>query len=68
MEIGKPIEAVPVPEPETAPIPDKEKESINMSYVSLLGDSIIDNKVYVHPGELSVKEHLEDQSDMFLIN
>ena len=33
-----------------------------MKYVSLLGDSIIDNKVYVNPGELSVKEHLEDQS------
>ena len=33
-----------------------------MAYVSLLGDSIIDNKVYVNPGELSVKEHLEDQS------
>ena len=30
--------------------------------MSLLGDSIIDNKVYVNPGELSVKEHLEDQS------
>ena len=33
-----------------------------MTYVNLLGDSIIDNKVYVNPGELSVKEHLEDQS------
>ncbi len=33
-----------------------------MAYVSLLGDSIIDNKVYVNQGELSVKEHLEDQS------
>ena len=33
-----------------------------MAYVSLLGDSIIDNKIYVNPGELSVKEHLEDQS------
>ena len=31
MEIGKPlriIEAVPVPEPETAPIPEKEKETV----------------------------------------
>ena len=27
-----------------------------MAYVSLLGDSIIDNKVYVQPNELSVKE------------
>ena len=33
-----------------------------MAYVTLLGDSIIDNKIYVNPGELSVKEHLEDQS------
>ena len=33
-----------------------------MAYVSLLGDSIIDNKIYVNPGELSVKEHLEEQS------
>ena len=33
-----------------------------MAYVSLLGDSIIDNKVYVQPHELSVKEHLEEQS------
>ena len=29
-----------------------------MSYVSLLGDSIIDNKVYVGENELSVTEHL----------
>ena len=41
---------------------ERKGKSINMSYVSLLGDSIIDNKVYVHPGEFSVKEHLEDQS------
>jgi len=34
-----------------------------MAYVSLLGDSIIDNKVYVQPNELSVKEHLEEQSE-----
>jgi len=34
-----------------------------MAYVSLLGDSIIDNKVYVQSNELSVKEHLEDQSE-----
>ena len=34
-----------------------------MAYVSLLGDSIIDNKVYVQPHELSVKEHLEEQSE-----
>ena len=34
-----------------------------MAYVSLLGDSIIDNKVYVQTNELSVKEHLEDQSE-----
>ena len=31
----------------------------------MLGDSIIDNKVYVHPGELSVKEHLEDRLHVF---
>ena len=34
-----------------------------MSVVSLLGDSIIDNKVYVRNGELSVKEHLEEMSE-----
>ena len=34
-----------------------------MAYVSLLGDSIIDNKVYVQPHELSVKKHLEEQSE-----
>ena len=34
-----------------------------MSAVCLLGDSIIDNKVYVGRNELSVKEHLEAMSD-----
>ena len=34
-----------------------------MSVVSLLGDSIIDNKIYVQNGELSVKEHLEEMSE-----
>jgi len=34
-----------------------------MANVSLLGDSIIDNKVYVQPYEFSVKEHLENNSD-----
>ena len=34
-----------------------------MVNVSLLGDSIIDNKVYVQPHELSVKEHLENNSE-----
>jgi hypothetical protein len=33
-----------------------------MAVVSLLGDSIIDNKVYVKENELSVKEHLEQNS------
>ena len=33
-----------------------------MSVVSLLGDSIIDNKVYVGQGELSVTEHLKHNS------
>ena len=33
-----------------------------MAVVSLLGDSIIDNKVYVKENELSVKEHLEHNS------
>ena len=37
-----------------------------MAYVSLLGDSIIDNKVYVQPYELSVKEHLEEPGRLFL--
>ena len=31
--------------------------------VALLGDSIIDNKVYVGKNELSVTEHLEANSD-----
>ena len=35
-----------------------------MSKVALLGDSIIDNKVYVGPGESSVPEHLESLSDL----
>ena len=35
-----------------------------MSKVALLGDSIIDNKVYVGPGEFSVREHLESLSDL----
>jgi hypothetical protein len=34
-----------------------------MAIVSLLGDSIIDNKVYVKEDELSVKEHLEHNSN-----
>ena len=34
-----------------------------MSAVCLLGDSIIDNKVYVGKNELSVKEHLEAMSE-----
>ena len=34
-----------------------------MAVVSLLGDSIIDNKVYVKENELSVKEHLEHNSN-----
>ena len=34
-----------------------------MSAVCLLGDSIIDNKVYVGRNELSVKEHLEAMSE-----
>jgi hypothetical protein len=33
-----------------------------MAVVSLLGDSIIDNKAYVKENELSVKEHLEQNS------
>ena len=41
----------------------RKGDSLNMAYVSLLGDSIIDNKVYVQPHELSVKEHLEEQSE-----
>ena len=35
-----------------------------MSKVALLGDSIIDNKVYVGPGEFSVLEHIELLSDL----
>ena len=35
-----------------------------MSKVALLGDSIIDNKVYVGPDEFSVREHLESLSDL----
>ena len=41
----------------------RKGDSLNMAYVSLLGDSIIDNKVYVQPHEFSVKEHLEEQSE-----
>ena len=38
-----------------------------MNKVTLLGDSIIDNKVYVESDELSVLEHLEHISnDEFL--
>ena len=35
-----------------------------MSKVALLGDSIVDNKVYVGTGEFSVLEHLESLSDL----
>ena len=39
-----------------------------MNKVTLLGDSIIDNKVYVESDELSVLEHLENISnDEFFI-
>ena len=34
-----------------------------MAVVNLLGDSIIDNKVYVGPHELSVTEHLHNLTD-----
>ena len=34
-----------------------------MAVVNLLGDSIIDNKIYVGPHELSVTEHLHNLSD-----
>ena len=34
-----------------------------MAVVSLLGDSIIDNKIYVKENEFSVKEHLEQNSN-----
>ena len=40
----------------------KRLESTKKHYVSLLGDSIIDNKVYVGEGELSVTEHLKHNS------
>ena len=40
----------------------KRLGSIKKHYVSLLGDSIIDNKVYVGEGELSVTEHLQNNS------
>ena len=40
-----------------------------MNKVTLLGDSIIDNKFYVESDELSVLEHLENISnDEFLID
>ena len=34
-----------------------------MAVVNLLGDSIIDNKIYVGPHELSVSEHLYNLTD-----
>ena len=34
-----------------------------MAVVNLLGDSIIDNKIYVGPHELSVTEHLHNLTD-----
>ena len=37
--------------------------SIEYEQVTLLGDSIIDNKIYVEPDEFSVLEHLEHISD-----
>ena len=40
----------------------KRLGSIKKHYVSLLGDSIIDNKIYVEEGELSVTEHLQHSS------
>ena len=40
----------------------KRLGSIKKHYVSLLGDSIIDNKIYVEEGELSVTEHLQNNS------
>jgi lysophospholipase L1-like esterase len=40
----------------------KRLGSIKKHNVSLLGDSIIDNKVYVGEGELSVTEHLQHNS------
>ncbi len=51
---------------------ERKGKSINMSYVSLLGDSIIDNKVYVKSmftQESSVlKNTLKISLGMFLIN
>jgi hypothetical protein len=35
-----------------------------VTFTTLLGDSIIDNKSYVQHGEFSVLEHLEHQSDL----
>jgi lysophospholipase L1-like esterase len=43
----------------------KRLESIKKHHVSLLGDSIIDNKVYVGEGELSVTEHLQRNSSSY---
>ena len=43
----------------------KRLGSIKKHYVSLLGDSIIDNKVYVGEGELSVTEHLQHNSPSY---
>jgi len=43
----------------------KRLESIKKHHVSLLGDSIIDNKVYVGEGELSVTEHLQHKSSSY---
>lgn len=43
----------------------KRLESIKKHHVSLLGDSIIDNKVYVGEGELSVTEHLQHNSSCY---
>ena len=37
-----------------------------MAVVNLLGDSIIDNKIYVGPHELSVTEHLHNLCDDFI--
>ena len=43
----------------------KRLGSIKKHYVSLLGDSIIDNKAYVGEGELSVTEHLQHNSPSY---
>ena len=43
----------------------KRLKSIKKHHVSLLGDSIIDNKVYVGEGELSVTEHLQHKSSSY---